>query len=223
MLRKIQIFIEQKDFVMSKRACDEAIAAGVDSSGKVYAYRGASHLGLNQYALAERDCEVAHKLDPTLTMAIFWLALAKRGTGDWKGVVLYASKVLKSHPCHVTSWSLRCEAKRQLGMWRSVVADTSTVLKFDRKNGAVWCARAEALMHLGKLSDAETSATNGIKYASDLPMLYQIRGESRYQQKKFKLSIDDFHNFTKLDRVRRNAPFTAHAYAIWKRNRDRPW
>ena len=54
-------------------------------------------------------------------------------------------------------------------------------------------------------------------------MLYQIRGESRYQQNKYKQSVADFHRYSQLDRIRKGAPFTSHAYAIWHSNRDRLW
>jgi len=92
-----------------------------------------------------------------------------------------------------------------------------------KKSAGVWCARAEALMHLGKIKAAEKAADNGIKRDERMAMLYQIRGESKYQQKKFKASVADFHTYSQLDRIRRGAPFTSHAYAIWMSNRERLW
>ena len=62
-------------------------------NAKVYAYRGGAFLGMNNFAQAEKDCEAAHNLDPQLNEALFWLASAKRGGGDWKGVMKCSTKV----------------------------------------------------------------------------------------------------------------------------------
>lgn len=78
-------------------------------------------------------------------------------------------------------------------------------------------------MHVGKLAEAEKSATNGIKYDPSISMLYQIRGEARYQLRRYKLSLSDFHDYAQLERIKNNAPFTPPSYAIWKSNRSRPW
>ena len=180
-------------------------------------------MGLGSFASAERDCEVAYNLDPTLTQALFWLASARRALNNWKGVVRATNRVIEAQPHHSASWALRCEAKRKLGMWKSVLKDTKVFVKFDVKNGAAWCAMAEAQMHLGLLSDAEKSATNGINHDPSISMLYQIRGEARYQLRRYKLSIGDFHEYSQLERIKNNAPFTPPSYAIWKSNRSRPW
>ncbi|GMI28295.1 hypothetical protein TrRE_jg1312, partial [Triparma retinervis] len=223
-LRKIAVLLEKQNFEEARKVCDEALGGGMQKA-KVYSYRGASYLGMNKFAMAEKDCEVAHNLDPNSTEALFWLASAKRGGRDWPGVIRCCTKLLKLNPASIPAWSLRCDAKRQLGRWRGVLQDTNYMVKLSegRQSGAVWCARAEALMHLGKTKAAEKASSNGIKCDGELAMLYQIRGESRYQQKKFKLSVADFHRYGQLDRIRRGAPFTSHAYAIWQSNRDRLW
>lgn len=224
MLRKIVVLLEKQNFEEARSACDEALGGGMQKA-KFYSHRGASCLGLNDFAIAEKDCEVAHNLDPKSSEALFWLACAKRGARDWLGVIRCCTKLLRLNPASIPAWSLRCDAKRQLGRWRGVLEDTSYMVKLSegRRSGAVWCARAEALMHLGKIKGAETASCKGIKCDGELAMLYQIRGESRYQQKKFKLSAADFHKYSQLDRIRRGAPFTSHAYAIWQSNRDRLW
>ncbi|GMI17814.1 hypothetical protein TrLO_g1776 [Triparma laevis f. longispina] len=225
-IRRVTTLLQQKSFKEALDVCNDAIEL-VDSTSvpdpKFYAFRGAAHLGLGSFHNAERDCEVAYNLDPTLSQALFWVASARRALNNWKGVIKATNKVIVAEPHHSASWALRCEAKRKLGLWKSVLKDTTAFVKFDSKNGAAHCARAEALMHVGKLAEAEKSATNGIKYDPSISMLYQIRGEARYQLRRYKLSLSDFHDYAQLERIKNNAPFTPPSYAIWKSNRSRPW
>ena len=161
-LRKVAVLLEKQNFAGARDVCAEALASGMQKA-KFYAYRGASYLGLNNFPMAEKDCEAAHNLDPKSAEALFWLASAKRGGRDWHGVIKCCTKLLKLSPASIPAWSLRCDAKRQLGKWKGVLEDTNYMIKLSegRRSGAVWCARAEAFMHLGKIKSGREEGKRG--------------------------------------------------------------
>jgi len=193
-------------------------------SAKCYAYRGASYLGLNLLPAAASEFQIALNLAPDFHQARYWLASTAFLQQDWKRCAVETTKLLQSNPAHEETWLMRCESKRRLGMWKAVVADTTAFLRVAKgKKAECWAAKAEALLNLRKFGDAEIAAGNAINLNPDLMMAFQIRGECRYQLRKYKLSVSDFHEYGKLDRINKKLPFVSPCYAIWHSNRDRPW
>ncbi len=153
----------------------------------------------------------------------YYCASAYLALSDFHSSLLFTNHVVAVCPSHTPSHSIRVECKRRLGLWKEVLKDSIKILKLDKCNSGAWCCRAESLMHLGRLAEAEVSASQAINCDKDNRFAYQIRGEARYQQKKYKSATFDFHSFGELDRTHRGAQQAAPALPIWKTTRDRLW
>ena len=156
----VHLLLSTGKYSESLEACNAALALEPDGIPdlRYYAYRGASYLGLKDYASADRDCSVAFNLDQTLIQSLYWAASARLALNNNRGAIKATTRILKVHPRHVPSWSLQCTAKRALGKWRSVLRDTVFLLAITPTHGPAYCAKAEAHMHLGQLVPAESCA-----------------------------------------------------------------
>jgi tetratricopeptide (TPR) repeat protein len=226
LLRKAGVFLQQSRFKDAKLCCDDALQIGIGvPSAKCYAYRAASYLGQNKLSQAASECQIALNLAPNLHIARYWLASARFLMEDWRACVRECALLLQANPSDANAWSMRCESKRRLGLWKSLVKDCDVYLKVAKGGNTAkcWCARAEALLNLNRMAECEISCSNCINLDPSIMAAFQIRGEARYQQQKYKQSVADFHKYGELDREKRKVPFVAPFYAIWNRNRDRPW
>ena len=64
---------------------------------------------------------------------------------------------------------------------------------------------------------AEKASTKAIEIDATLRWAFQIRGEARFLQKKFKAAAGDFHKYKELDRLGRKCAFCAPSLTVWKR------
>ena len=167
-------------------------------------------------------CDLATGLEPTFAMPLFWSAAASHSLEDYPCVVSSTAILLRRFPAHRGSRSLRCDALRRLGRWPDVLREATFLCQGDSKDGPAWTAKAEAQMHLREFVGAEASATRAIEVDGKDRLAFQVRGESRYQQGKYKKSIGDFHRFQILERERSGSALTMPVFSIWNHNRDCP-
>ena len=238
LLRRAGALLGGGKWEAAKVACEAAIEEAAEggngpASPKWHAYLAAAHLGLGEVGLAKARCLEALSLDGSLRSARYWLACCWFKEEDWRRCGEEAGRVLREGPFHWRAWEMRCESRRRMGQWRGVERDCQAALK--RREGqegeagqggvvsSIWCARAEALLNLGQAKDAEFSGTEAIFFDPSSLMAHQIRGEARYQLRKYKLAVADFSEYGRLDRIRREVPFASPCYSIWNSNRSRSW
>ncbi|MEM6318312.1 MAG: tetratricopeptide repeat protein [Bacteroidota bacterium] len=154
--------------------------------------------GLVHFEIAEVDeaataFREAINLDPNNAMAWYNLSKVSRYYENYEESAKHLSKAIKLQPAFYIAFFERALVKKAMGDVKGVIADYTTIIKRDAPNFLdAHFNRAISYKKIGQWTDALNDLEEILRYQSDDPLTWKVRGNLHLLGGRYTQAIADF-------------------------------